>query len=173
MTLTLAAVTGIDVSIADQALVVGLVAAAAALGAVLGAERELAQKAAGVRTHMLVAAGSAVVVAVGDLLVRGDGGAGDPSRVIHGVITGIGFLGAGAIIRHSDATIEGLTTAASLWFAAGVGATCGLGLWVVALGATALGFVVLRAVGRLEARWEASMSSSSPRHPDADPDQPD
>ncbi|QGG97169.1 MgtC/SapB family protein [Actinomarinicola tropica] len=113
----------------------------------------MANKAAGVRTHMLVATGAALVVGVGDLLIHVDDGTGDPSRTLHGVITGLGFLGAGAIVRHRDATVEGLTTAASLWFAGAVGAGAGLGVPILAAGVTVIGLVVLRVVGRVEARW--------------------
>lgn len=150
------AVTGLGVSAADQFAVLGLVLVAAVLGAALGAEREMANKSAGMRTHMLVASGAALVVGVGDLIIHVDDGVGDASRTLHGVITGIGFLGAGAIIRHNDATIEGLTTAASLWFAGAVGAAAGLGVPILAAGVTALGFLVLRVVGKLEVRWDLS-----------------
>lgn len=133
----------IGVSLADQAQTVGLVALAVVLGAVIGAERELANKSAGLRTHALVAAGAALVVGVGHLLHLAADGTGDPGRALHGVVTGIGFIGAGAIIRHHHSSVEGLTTAASLWFAAGVGIATGLGLWVIAVGSTVIGLAVL------------------------------
>lgn len=158
------AVTGLGVSAREQLAVLGLVAVAAVLGAALGAERELANKSAGMRTHMLVASGAALVVGVGDLVIHVDGGSGDASRTLHGVITGIGFLGAGAIIRHNDATIEGLTTAASLWFAGAIGAATGLGVPILAAGVTLIGFLVLRVVGGLEARWDVGEGDA--RHPD-------
>jgi putative Mg2+ transporter-C (MgtC) family protein len=138
---------GLDASIGDQLELIALVGLAVVLGAVIGAERELANKSAGLRTHALVAAGCALAVAVGHVLYESaldDGGsAGDPGRALHAVLTGIGFLGAGAIIRHRDSSVEGLTTAASLWFAAGVGIATGLGLFVVAVGATVVGLGVL------------------------------
>lgn len=138
---------GLDASIADQLELLGLILLAVVLGAVIGTERELANKSAGLRTHALVAGGAALIVAVGHILfVSGldDGsGTGDPGRALHAVLTGIGFLGAGAIIRHRDTNVEGLTTAASLWFAASVGIATGLGLFVVAVGATLLGLAVL------------------------------
>jgi putative Mg2+ transporter-C (MgtC) family protein len=99
---------------------------------------------------MLVAGGSALAVGVGQLLfVSESEGGGDPSRALHAVLTGIGFLCAGAIIRR-DSGIEGLTTAASLWFAASVGIAVGLQLYIVGIGATLLGLVVLRVVGMFE-----------------------
>ncbi|HSL57124.1 MAG TPA: MgtC/SapB family protein [Acidimicrobiales bacterium] len=140
---------------ADQLEIVGLIALATALGAVIGIERELANKSAGLRTHALVAAGAATAVAVGEVLLvtaAADGSvSGDPVRALHAVLTGIGFLGAGAIIRHrGEASVEGLTTAASLWLAAAVGIATGLGLWVVALGATTVAVVVLGVVHRID-----------------------
>jgi putative Mg2+ transporter-C (MgtC) family protein len=96
--------------------------AAAVIGAAIGLDRELRHKSAGVRTIGLVALGAAVaVMAVGT----------DPdatSRVVQGTLAGIGFLGAGVIMHHGR-SIEGLTTAASIWTAAGLGAACGLGAW--------------------------------------------
>jgi putative Mg2+ transporter-C (MgtC) family protein len=140
----------LDVSVSEQLLVFGLTALAAVLGALLGFEREIAGKEAGARTHMLVAGGSALAVGVGQVLfVSESGGGGDPSRALHAVLTGIGFLGAGAIIRR-DSGIEGLTTAASLWFAATVGIAVGLQLYIVGVGATLLGLIVLRLVGMFE-----------------------
>lgn len=140
-------VRGLDASIGDQLELIGLIALAVVLGAVIGAEREIANKSAGLRTHALVSAGAALAVAIGHILYESaldDGGAsGDPGRALHAVLTGIGFLGAGAIIRHRDTSVEGLTTAASLWFAASVGIATGLGLFVVAVGGTVVGLAVL------------------------------
>lgn len=141
----------------DQLEVVGLIAVAGALGALIGVERELANKSAGLRTHALVAAGAALAAAVGEILLttasEADAVSGDPVRALHAVLTGIGFLGAGAIIRHrGEGSVEGLTTAASLWLAASVGVATGLGLWIVAAGATVLALVVLSVVRRID-RW--------------------
>jgi putative Mg2+ transporter-C (MgtC) family protein len=155
----LALVTGLDASIRDQLELVGLIAVAVVLGAVIGAEREVANKSAGLRTHALVAAGSALAVAIGHILYEAalvDGANGDPARALHAVLTGIGFIGAGAIIRHHHTSVEGLTTAASIWFAAGVGIATGIGLPVVAVGATLVGLAVLTLMRYLNAfiqRW--------------------
>ncbi|MFT5534094.1 MAG: putative Mg2+ transporter-C (MgtC) family protein [Burkholderiaceae bacterium] len=98
---------------------------ASALGGVLGYERETAGSPAGFRTHMLVALGAALFVLVP--LQAGTSQA-DMSRVLQGVIAGIGFLGAGAIIKHNDGNdIRGLTTAASIWLTAAIGIAAGLG----------------------------------------------
>lgn len=123
---------------------------ATVLGAVIGYEREAAGKDAGLRTHMLVASGAALLV----LAVQGAGMAvADQSRVIQGVITGVGFLGAGAILKVDDArTVHGLTTAAGIWLTAAMGVAMGLGQLALALLATALGWVVLAGLRTLERR---------------------
>jgi putative Mg2+ transporter-C (MgtC) family protein len=102
---------------------------AAALGGLLGAERERAGKAAGLRTHMLVALGAALFV-----LFPAEAGmsTSDLSRVIQGVATGIGFIGAGTILKRAESDeIQGLTTAASIWLTAAIGMAVGAGqLWL-------------------------------------------
>src|SRR5215471_11305238 len=102
---------------------------AAGLGGLVGLERELDEKAAGLRTHMLVAVGAALFTMVGaygfeDFPSRSV----DPTRIAAQVVTGIGFLGAGIIFRQGF-TIRGLTTAASLWLAAAIGMAAGIGFW--------------------------------------------
>ena len=123
-------------------------------GAIVGVDRELKKKPAGLRTHALVAIGSALVVLI--VLSSAGGSGGDPlSRTLQGIITGIGFLGAGVIMQFEhERRVEGLTTAASIWVAAGLGMACGAGLIelaAIALGATLLvligGEVVERALG--------------------------
>ena len=107
------------------------IGAAAGLGGIIGLERELDEKAAGLRTHMLVAVGSALFTLGRRLRVRGlpgNGGASDPTRIAAQVVTGIGFLGAGIIFRQGF-TIRGLTTAASLWLVAAIGMAAGAGFW--------------------------------------------
>ncbi len=133
---------------------------AALLGGVLGYEREHQGKAAGIRTHMLVAMGAALFV-----LVPQQSGmeAGDMSRVIQGVIAGIGFLGAGAIIkRSSEDDVHGLTTAAGVWMTAAIGVACGLGRESTAVLATLLALAVLALLPKLV----------PPVKPEAPPDPP-
>ena len=114
------------------------VAVAAALGGAIGLERELDEKAAGLRTHMLVSIGSALFTLVGAYGFAGyASGSVDPSRIAAQIVTGIGFLGAGAIIRQGLA-IRGLTTAATLWVVAAIGMACGAGYYWPALAVTAL-----------------------------------
>jgi putative Mg2+ transporter-C (MgtC) family protein len=120
------------------------------LGGVLGYERESRGKAAGIRTHMLVAMGAALFVLVPSL---GGMAVADLSRVIQGVVTGVGFLGAGAIIKHRDEEdVQGLTTAAGIWMTAAIGVACGLGRESTALLSTLLALVVLVLLPRLVGR---------------------
>lgn len=120
---------------------------AALLGGVLGYEREHKGKAAGIRTHMLVAMGSALFVLVPQL---GGMAVGDLSRVIQGIVTGIGFLGAGAIIKHrSEEDVQGLTTAAGIWMTAAIGVACGLGRESTAVLSALLALLVLAVLPRL------------------------
>jgi putative Mg2+ transporter-C (MgtC) family protein len=121
---------------------------AAALGAVIGHNRESRGKPAGLRTHMLVSIGAAVfVVAPLQLGMRVE----DLSRVLQGVTAGIGFLGAGAVIKlQQRQEIHGLTTAASIWTAAAVGIAAGLGQEMTAILSTLFIWCVLAAVYRLE-----------------------
>ncbi|KQV89410.1 MgtC/SapB family protein [Pelomonas sp. Root1237] len=123
---------------------------AALLGGVLGYEREQKGKAAGIRTHMLVAMGAALFVLVPQL---GGMSVADMSRVIQGIVTGIGFLGAGAIIKHrTEEDTQGLTTAAGIWMTAAIGVACGLGRETTALISALLALVVLAVLPRLVGR---------------------
>ena len=115
------------------------------LGACIGIERELRAKEAGIRTHFLVALGSALMMIVsqhgfGDLMPVIGYGRFDPSRVAAQIVSGIGFLGAGIIIFRKE-TIQGLTTAAGLWVAAGIGMAIGGGMFVLGMAATVLALV--------------------------------
>ena len=113
---------------------------AAALGAVIGYQRERAGKAAGLRTHILICAGAALFTVVS---LYGFGAAADPARVAAGIVAGIGFLGAGAIIRREEGIVEGLTTAATIWAVAAIGLAAGAGLYIVAAVTTAVILIVL------------------------------
>ncbi len=122
---------------------------AAALGGAIGLERELDEKAAGLRTHILVSLGAALftlVSAYGFREFLTGGGAvvrADPSRIAAQIVTGIGFLGAGVIFRQG-LNVRGLTTAASLWLVAAVGMAAGAGFWAAAVVATVIGIICLR-----------------------------
>jgi putative Mg2+ transporter-C (MgtC) family protein len=115
---------------------------AAALGTVIGFQRERAKKAAGLRTHTLISLGAALFTVVS---IFGFPGTADVSRVAAGVVTGIGFIGAGVIIHGTRGErVVGLTTAASIWITAAIGLAAGAGLYIMAVVAAILTLVVLR-----------------------------
>ena len=118
------------------------------LGVVIGIERERREKPAGVRTVAMVTVGACLFALVGASLFSGDDA---ESRVLQGVVTGIGFLGAGTIIKH-EFNVEGLTTAATLWAVAGVGLACGTGHYFLAVAGTATIWGVLKVLRSLEAQ---------------------
>jgi len=129
------------------------VVTATLLGAVVGFEREKAGKPAGFRTHILVSLGTAIVVlSCAGSRMDMDG----LSRVIQGIVTGIGFIGAGSILKiNEEREIQGLTTAAGLWMTAAIGVACGLGTLGLALIATAMTLIVLWVLRVMEARARA------------------
>ena len=129
-------------------------AVAAAFGLAIGLERELRGKPAGLRTHMLVSLGAAAFMLLGYEVLfataEGDPSARvDPTRIIEGVITGIGFLGAGSIIQ-SRGTIEGITTGAAIWIAGAIGLACGLGNFALAGIITGIAFIIVVVLGFFE-----------------------
>src|SRR5215831_521695 len=121
---------------------------AAVLGALLGYQRERVHSSAGLRTHILVCLGTAFFVLAS---VEAGQTSADVSRVIQGIVTGVGFLGAGTILKVGDRLeVFGLTTAASIWLTAGIGVGAGLGhLWLPALGA-GIGWLILGPIGNIE-----------------------
>ncbi len=153
-----------------QATVLGEVALAMVLGSLLGLERELAHRPAGLRTHMLVAGASALLVGLVDVLLRrflvppiSPLVRADPVPVITAVVMAVGFLGAGSIIRHPDSDqIEGLTTAASLLFVAAIGATVGLEQFPLAVGVTLLALATLRGLRVIEKKLRERRISPPP-----------
>jgi len=138
-------------NLVDQAQMIGLVAMAMGLGALVGFERERSDKPAGLRTHMLVAGACCMIALLGKVAFEEfTGTGGDPSRTLHGIVTGIGFLGAGSIIKGEGGRTEGLTTAASVLFVAVMGAAVALDAWALAAGATILAILTLAGVRRVE-----------------------
>ncbi len=113
---------------------------AAILGALIGLEREIHEHPAGMRTHLLVSLGSAGFTVLSIVAFPAPGA--DPARIAAQIVSGIGFLGAGAILKEG-ATIRGLTTAASLWAVAAVGMAAGAGSWIVAVTLTAIAIISL------------------------------
>ena len=129
------------------------IAAAALMGAVLGVNRELRDKPAGLKTHALVSLAAALVTVTGIHLatLNGSTDTAAATRAVQGIITGIGFLGAGVIMqREGSNDVFGLTTAATIWISASLGIACGAGEIITALFATALSLLVLLVGERLE-----------------------
>ena len=138
-------------AIPDFELVTRLLVAAL-LGAAIGLEREIKQKSAGLRTNILIAVGAALFTVMSYEFA--EGGMGDPARLAAQIVTGIGFLGAGAIMRN-DTGVQGLTTAATVWVNAAVGVAAGGGkyhLAFIATGVTLTALLVLEPIERMIAR---------------------
>lgn len=136
--------------------ILGIVALAAMLGGVIGLDREIADKPAGFRTHMLVSASAALMMSLANVIlpnldINSDVVRLDPIRTMEAIVAGVAFLGAGTIIRHKSG-IEGLTTAASLLYVAGVGVAVALSQFVLAIGLTVLNLVILRGIKLFESK---------------------
>ena len=113
---------------------------AALFGALIGVEREYRSKVAGLRTHLLVSIGSALMMLLSQY---GFGGQGDPARVAAQIVSGIGFIGAGAIMMDRRQSVHGLTTAAGIWVSSGIGMTVAAGMYMLSAVATALSLIGL------------------------------
>ena len=111
---------------------------AAALGGIIGYQREKAHRPAGLRTHMLISTGAALFTVISAFGFP----AADPSRIAAGIVTGVGFLGAGTIL-HRTRVVEGLTTAASIWAIAAIGMAAGAGMYIIAAVTTAVVVIIL------------------------------
>ncbi len=145
------------------AVIIARVLAAAVLGGLVGYERERKGRAAGLKTHVLVSIGSALFVLAP--VVAGTE-LDDLTRVMQGIVSGIGFLGAGAIIKmERDGRVEGLTTAAGIWMTCAIGMAAGIGMEMVALVTTIVALVVVNAVPKIFPTPE-----SHTRNPDAESD---
>ena len=128
-------------------------ALAVLLGGVIGLEREASEKPAGLRTNILICVGSTLMMILSIQVARHFAvTAADPSRIAQGVITGIGFLGAGTIL-HSRGGVTGLTTAATTWAVAGIGLALGSGFYLLAITTTLLILAVLLVLGRVSHLW--------------------
>ena len=112
---------------------------ATALGAIIGLQRKKAGKAAGIRTYSLICIGSALFTITSALGFLGA----DSSRIAAGIVAGIGFLGAGAIMHREGGMVEGLTTAATIWVVAGIGLAAGAGMYIITPVATAIVLIIL------------------------------
>lgn len=128
---------------------------AALLGAFIGFEREKSGQPAGLRTHIILVVGAALAMILSinvALQFKDQANGGDPGRIAAQVVSGIGFLGAGAILRYGT-SVKGLTTATSLWTMAVIGMTVGVGYYAVSAAATGLLFIVLFLLNKLEQRF--------------------
>ena len=127
------------------------------VGGIIGWERQLRNKPAGLRTHMLVSMGSALFVLIPLAIAKNPNGLDAVERVIQGITAGIGFLGGGEILRQSQQEIgkvevHGLTSAAAIWVSAALGTAAGCGLWQLALIGALMSLFVLRVIKMLERR---------------------
>ncbi|MEP6774506.1 MAG: MgtC/SapB family protein [Chloroflexota bacterium] len=134
-------------------ITIGRVFIAFVLGGLVGFERERTQRPAGLRTHMLVAAGAACFTVASIYGFQGLGVNSDPARLAAQIITGIGFLGAGAIFRTGD-TVKGITTASSIWITASIGILIGAGMIYLAIFTTVMTWFVLFVLKSIEVRLE-------------------
>ncbi|HZT02069.1 MAG TPA: MgtC/SapB family protein [Steroidobacteraceae bacterium] len=148
---------------ADQVLRVGLrLFVALIIGTLIGLQRELTHKPAGLRTHLLVALGTALLVVAA---VNAGMASADVSRVIQGLVTGIGFLGGGTILKLTrEHEIRGLTTAAGIWLTAAASIAAGLGQFADALIGVGFALIVLSAIGKLGGHADASENDPTDRH---------
>jgi putative Mg2+ transporter-C (MgtC) family protein len=137
--------------------VLGSLLMAAVLGAAIGFEREVTGKAAGLRTHILICIGATLFTLMSIAMAGPNAEGADRTRIASQIVSGIGFLGAGAILR-TQGEIRGLTTAASIWVVAAIGIAIGAGEHVTAVGATALVLITLWPLRWWERRIEAGRS---------------
>ena len=140
-------------------MVMGRLCAAAVIGGMIGLNREIHGKPAGLRTLALVSLGSALATRLGIEVTTSNNLAADlgsTTRIIQGILTGIGFLGAGVIFRgEGGGKVTGLTTAATIWVVACLGMACGAGRWQLVIAATAITFLILVVGGPFERRADA------------------
>ena len=159
------------------------VAIAVLLGGVVGMERELQRKAAGLRTHMLVTGAAALLACLGEMLIRiyalpaaPDAAIrADPTRIIQSIILGIGFIGAGTIMHTQQRErVKNLTTAGSILFASGIGIACALKQYTLAVGVTGLLLLINSVVGVMEKRYtrRAKKNNKSSSQPNQKPEKP-
>jgi putative Mg2+ transporter-C (MgtC) family protein len=132
------------------------------IGALIGLERQLDHKSAGLRTHMLVSLGAATFVLTGIQIGTVEDDVSSVSRIIQGITAGVGFLGAGEIInkvqRSGDIKVQGLTSAAAIWVSASLGVAAGCGLWEIGLFGAIATFLILRVAKRLEEKIKSDRS---------------
>jgi len=134
---------------------------AVVLGGIIGIERETSRKPAGLRTNILICVSSAMMIIVAELFSGKNGGGQEVTRVAAGVITGVGFLGAGAIIQ-ARGTVHGLTTASVIWAVAGLGLAVGAGYYLISIVFTVMVVLILVLLRKIE---QILLKRSEKNHP--------
>ncbi len=134
--------------LSESSLVIRLVVAAI-LGGIIGIEREIMNRTAGLRTHVMVSIGATLFTVLSIYFFDYDHGPRDPARIAAQIVSGIGFLGAGSIMKHG-ASVQGLTTAATLWVVAAIGMSCGCGAYIVASATCIISLLTLVVLRKLE-----------------------
>ena len=137
----------------DVHVLITRIVIAGLLGGIIGAEREFRAKIAGTRTHLLVAVGAALMMIVSRY---GFDGQGDPGRVAAQIVSGIGFIGAGAIMVNKHA-VHGLTTAAGIWVAAGIGMAVASGMYAIGVATTVISLIGLEVFGWIFRKHKAEI----------------
>lgn len=140
--------------------IIGRISLAIFVGGIVGLERQIERKPAGLRTHMLVSLGAALFVMAG--LQLGSDAINNTSRIIQGIVSGIGFLGAGEIFAKSktalnEVKVQGLTSAAAIWVSASLGVAAGSGLWIMALTASIATVLILRVIKYAETYFDRDL----------------
>lgn len=152
-----------------QLEMIGRVAIAVVLGGIVGLERELQRKPAGLRTHMLVTGAAALLACLGEILIAKyalvvdppEAIRADPTRIIQSIILGVGFIGAGTIMHtQQEQRVKHLTTAGSILFVSGIGIACALREYLLASGITLMLLVVNSAIGAVEKRYARKRKKS-------------
>ncbi len=134
---------------------------AVVLGGLIGIERQVHGRWAGARTHMMVAMGAAIFIMAGQL-AAGEGSQRDVTRIVQGIAAGVGFLGAGTILKLSDRMeVKGLTTATSIWLSAALGTVAGLSHYPLAAAGTVVSLLVLAMLRPLEKSFDARLDSEA------------
>ena len=140
----------------DMHILITRIVIAGLLGGIIGAEREFRAKIAGTRTHLLVAVGAALMMIVSRY---GFDGQGDPGRVAAQIVSGIGFIGAGAIMVNKHA-VHGLTTAAGIWVAAGIGMAVASGMYAIGIATTVISLIGLEVFGWFFRKHKAEVAAA-------------
>ena len=140
----------------DMYVLITRIVIAGLLGGIIGAEREFRAKIAGTRTHLLVAVGAALMMIVSRY---GFDGQGDPGRVAAQIVSGIGFIGAGAIMVNKHA-VHGLTTAAGIWVAAGIGMAVASGMYALGIATTLISLIGLEVFGWFFRKHKAEVAAA-------------